>query len=132
MSYLITPYILALLIYQKITSISQMSRFIGTLSHDRLTDLLDSDWNGQTLLNSFTIQLLNRVGGYLVLDDTVIHKPHSKKLDIFGYIYDHSQHKSVYGIGLVLLIWTNGILRLPIAFKVYKKGGLKELNLLWN
>jgi len=129
MSHLITPYILALLIYQKITSISQMSRFLGTLSHDRLTDLLDSNWDGQTLLNSFASKLLNLFGGYLIIDDTVISKPYSKLLDGFGYIYDHSQNKAVYGIGIVLLVWTKGTVRLPIAFKVYRKWGTKRTDL---
>ncbi|GMT49463.1 MAG: hypothetical protein IEMM0008_1002 [bacterium] len=78
MSGLLIPYILALLLYQEITSLSQMPRFLGTLSHGRLTDLLYSDWNGQILLNSFTISLLNHMGGYLILDDTVIPEPCSK------------------------------------------------------
>ena len=81
MSQLITLYILALLVYQKISSISQMSRFLKTLSRDRLTDLLDDDWDGQTVLNSFVIRLLDQCGEYLILDDTVIPKPYSKRLE---------------------------------------------------
>jgi len=73
--------------------------------------------------------LLDRIGGYLILDDTVIHKPYAKLLEWFGYIWDHSQHKSVYGIGLVLLLWTNGRVRVPITYKVYKKGGTKRTEL---
>lgn len=129
MSQLIAPYILALLIYQKITSLSQMSRLMQSISHDRLTDLLDSKWDGQTLLDSFILKLLDCFGGYLILDDTVIAKPYSKHLEGFGFIYDHSQRKAVYGIGLVLLVWTNGFIRLPIAFKLYRKGGKKRPDL---
>jgi len=129
MSHLITLYILALLVYQKISSISQMSRFLETVSHDRLTDLLDGKWDGQTLLNSFAIRLLDRIDGFLILDDTVIPKPYSKRLEGFSYIYDHSQNKCVYGICVVLLAWTNGIIKLPIAYKVYKRDGLTRTEL---
>ena len=129
MSHLITLYILALLIYQKISSLSQMSRFLETLSHDRLTDLLDAKRDGQKLLNSFCSHCMSKVGGWLILDDTVIHKPYSKLLQSFGWIYDHSQHKAVYGMGLVLLIWTDGRIRLPIAYKLYKKGGKSRTDL---
>jgi hypothetical protein len=126
MSNLVSQYILALLLYQKVSSISQMSRFLGNISHDRLTDLLDDNWDGQTLLNSFVIQVIDQVGGYLVFDDTVIPKPYSSNLDIFSYIYDHSKGKTVYGIGLVLLSWTNGFIKIPIAYSIYKKGGTKR------
>lgn len=129
MSHLIPLYILALLLYQKISSVSQMSRFLEKISHDRLTDLLNGNWDGQTLLNSFVIPLLDRIGGYLILDDTVIPKPYSKNIEGAGYIFDHSQSKCVYGLCAVFLVWTNGSIRLPIAYRLYKKNETKRTDL---
>ncbi len=129
MSTLIKTYIMSLLIYQGIRSISQMSRFVGNISHDRLTDLLDYEWDGQTLLFSYINPVIPQSEGYLIIDDTVIPKPYSKKLESFGYIYDHKERKAVYGIGMVFLLWTDGKLRLPIAYSIYKKGGEKKTDL---
>jgi hypothetical protein len=47
---------------------------MGTVSHDRLTRLLQRDWSGQTLLDLACRTLFVWELGYLILDDTVIPK----------------------------------------------------------
>jgi hypothetical protein len=63
------------------------------------------------------------VGGYLIIDDTVIEKPFSKAMEGLSWVYDSSKKKAVWGYSIVLLIWTDGFIRIPLAFRRWQKGG---------
>jgi hypothetical protein len=69
------------------------------------------------------------VGGYLIVDDTVVEKPHAKRLNEAGWVWSSKHNKAVYGVLVVLLVWTEGQLRLPIGFRVWKKGGPSKFEL---
>ncbi len=73
----------------------------------------------------FTILALNRLtvinglkGGYLVLDDSFIIRFSSGKLNL-KKIKDSSTGQFAYGFNVVLLIWTNGTIRIPIGYRVF-------------
>jgi hypothetical protein len=57
------------------------------------------------------------------VDDTVIEKPHAKRLNEAGWVWSSKHNKAVYGVSVVLLVWSDGQLRIPISFRVWKKGG---------
>ena len=67
------------------------------------------------------------VGGYLIVDDTVVEKPHAKRLNEAGWVGSSKRSKAVYGVSGVLLVWTDGQLRIPIGFRV--KGGPSKFEL---
>jgi len=120
-------YLTVLLYYSRVTSCRAMAEAYGKVSHDSLTRMLTGDWDGQKLLNQTVPALFTTIsGGYLILDDTVIEKPYSEKLSEAAWVYSSRQKKTVFGISVVLLIWTNGRVRVPLAYRIWKKGGLSK------
>src|ERR687895_1744469 len=91
--------------------------------------MLNGDWSGQTLLDWALRLLFLVVGGYLIVDDTVVEKPHAKRLNEAGWVWSSKRNKAVYGVSVVLLVWTDGQLRIPIGFRVWKKGGPSKFEL---
>jgi hypothetical protein len=59
--------------------------------------------------------------GYLVLDDTVVDKNFSRKIAGCSWIYDSKIGHAVMGLNLVVLVWTNESITIPIGIKLYKK-----------
>jgi hypothetical protein len=57
--------------------------------------------------------------GYLIVDDTTLDKPYSKKIGFVRYQWSGKHHRTVKGIGLVTLLWTDGQKILPVDFRVY-------------
>jgi hypothetical protein len=85
------------------------------VSHDRLTRLLQADWPGQTLLELAWRTLFVCERGYLIIDDTVIPKPFASAIEGLAWVFSSRERKPVYGFSLVLLVWTNGTLRIPLS-----------------
>lgn len=54
----------------------------------------------------------------LVLDDSVIPRNRSKKVELLALIYDHVIGKSVRGFNLLMLGWTDGFSFIPVAFNM--------------
>lgn len=125
----IWPYVMANLYYKGICTCSAIVEIFQEYSHDRLTRMLKGDWSGQTLFEWALKLLFTVVGGHLKLDDTVMEKPYSKKFYEAAYMYSNKEQKIVFGISLVLLVWSNGIFNIPIAFRVWKKGGTSRIEL---
>ena len=68
---LIWLYLTALLYYRTSVSCVALAEALETVSHDRLTRLLQADWSGHTLLELAFRTLFVWERGYLILDDTV-------------------------------------------------------------
>jgi hypothetical protein len=120
---LVWLYLTALLYYRTSATCVALAEALQTVSHDRLTRMLQSDWSGHTLLDVVcrTLFVWNR--GFLLIDDTVIPKPFATAIENLAWVYSSQEHKPVYGLSLVLLVWTNGILRIPLGIRLWHKGG---------
>lgn len=57
--------------------------------------------------------------GWLVADDTVIDKIHSKKIEGTYFQWSGKHRKVVRGIGLISLVWTDGEHTFPINYRIY-------------
>src|SRR5262245_3880729 len=57
--------------------------------------------------------------GALVLDDTVLDKPHARHIDLVGRHWSGKHHRVVQGIDLVSLGWTDGDRIVPCDYRVY-------------
>jgi len=92
-------------------------------SHDQLTRLLSrAAWKGQALLNRAVRKLFGQLsGGYLLIDDTVITKHFSKVVSCVFWVFSSKEKRTVRGINLVALCWTNGAITLPLAFRIWQK-----------
>jgi hypothetical protein len=53
----------------------------------------------------------------LVIDDTVFHRPFSKKLELVSRVFDHTDRKYKRGFRSLFLGWTDGATFLPLAFR---------------
>jgi putative transposase len=120
---LVWPYLTALLYYGTSTSCVALAEALQTVSHDRLTRMLQADWSGQTLLELAVRTLCVWERGYLILDDTVIPKPFATAIESLAWVYSSQERKPVYGLSLVLLVWTNGTLRIPLGIRFWHTGG---------
>lgn len=99
-------------------------------SHDSLTRMLNKRFPWQQILLFVISRFFGSLkDGYLILDDTVIAKPYSKNLEGAGFAYSSSLDKTVYGYHIVLLVWTDGIVSIPLSWRFYKKGGKSKIKL---
>ena len=49
-----------------------------------------------------------------VLDDTIMERPRSKKVELLSRTYDHVSHRQVKGFTNLLLAWTDGLSSVPV------------------
>jgi putative transposase len=123
MPQLIWLYLTALLYYRTSVSCVALAEALETVSHDRLTRLLRGTWSGQTLLDLAIRTLFVWERGYLMIDDTVLAKPFATVIEGLAWVFSSQEQKPVYGLSMVLLIWTNGTLRIPLGMRLWRKGG---------
>jgi Transposase DDE domain len=116
-------YLTALLYYRTSGSCMVLAEALETVSHDRLTRLLQAEWSGQTLLDLAVRTLFIWTRGYLILDDTVIPKPFATAMEGLAWVFSSQERRPVYGFSLVLLVWTNGTLRIPLGLRLWHHGG---------
>ena len=122
-------YLMTLLYFTNITTCSAMSDAFDSVSHDQLTRMLQGPWSGHTLLNLALRLLFTVAGGYLILDDTVIEKPYARLLGEAAWVWSSKQRKVVFGVSVVLLVWTDGQVRIPLAFRLWHTGGPSKFTL---
>ena len=53
-----------------------------------------------------------------VLDDSVVNRNRSKKVELLARIYDHSEHKYKRGFSMLTLGWTDGYSFVPVGFNM--------------
>lgn len=122
MEALMPLYMIALMYRSTKANAVELAECFDGLSHDRFTRLLAYSCCWQKLLWQNCAGRSVGVGGYLELDDTVLDKFGAT---IFGvsWVYSARLQKVVRGIGVVVLIWTDGGRRVPVGIKLWRKGG---------
>jgi len=100
---------------------------ISGCSHDSLARILNErklSW--QTLLESFTLRIFGKLDdGWLIIDDTVISKRFARRIENLAWVFDSKIGKSIRGLNIVLLAWSNGRTTIPLMIKVYRKANKK-------
>jgi putative transposase len=120
---LLWRYLTALLYYGTSASCVALAEALQTVSHDRLTRLLQAEWSGHTLLELAVRTLFGWQRGYLIIDDTVIPKPFATAIEGLAWVFSSQERRPVYGFSLVLLVWTDGQLRIPLGLRLWHRGG---------
>ena len=123
----LSVYCAGLIALEKKQTALRITRSLGGLNHDSLTRMLSTaQWNCSALLRHFlTIIQLVLGHGYLVIDDTLIPHPRSKKMEGVYWDFDHAENRNVYGQRLVVLLWSNGFWRIPLGFSFWHKQGAR-------
>jgi hypothetical protein len=119
--------IAGLCLLAKKPSARSIASVLGVVSHDALTRLLThACWNASLLMGALLNQaLLLTTGGilpsYLILDDVVIPKPFSRWIAGAYWDWDHVEQRKVFCHRVVVIVWTNGLLVIPVAFALWHK-----------
>ena len=62
----------------------------------------------------------------LILDDSIISRNRSKKVELLARVYDHAEHKFLKGFSLLTLGWSDGCSFIPVGFNMLSSA--KESN----
>ena len=106
-----------------------LAEALHTVAHDRLTSMLPADWSGQRVLESAVRTLFVCERGSLIIDDPVVPKPFATAMDGWAWVFSSQQGKPVYGFSVVVLIWTDGCVRIPLGLRLWHQGGPSKLAL---
>jgi hypothetical protein len=120
---------MALLYFTNLTSWSAIADAFDSVSHDRVTRMLQGVWSGHRLLDLALRTLFTVAGGYLIVDDTVVAKPYARLLGEAAWGWSTKDRKVLFGVSVVLLVWTDGQRRMPLACRVWHKGGASKYDL---
>lgn len=130
---LIAVYVAGLLLLDRQRSACRIVRTVMPgVSHDRMTGMLRWVGHFHLLTSPFpflaiglvhTIVATTGVPGLLILDDTMLPKLFAKA--IWGVYHDRdpATGKVVPGMRMVWVIWTNGLLVIPLGFLLWHKQG---------
>lgn len=95
------------------------SSLVNAPSHDCFTRLLQNQSSDTESLWNEVRKFVTPKEGFLIVDDTVLDKPYSEKMGFVRYQWSGKHHRTVKGIGLVTLVWTDGTTVIPLDFRIY-------------
>jgi Transposase DDE domain len=120
----LNTYTLFLLAESKYPGCTRLADIMEDLSHDSVNRfLLRERYEPKDLFDEVKLHI-NLVGGTLSADDTVIDKPHSdpKLTELIAYIYSGRHHRTVKGIQLITLYYTDlSGKSVPVNYRIYDK-----------
>lgn len=90
-----------------------------SIAHDSFNRFLTRQTLTSEALWDEVNNYVDKTSGWFVIDDTVIDKIHSKSIEMTYYQWSGKHHKIVKGIGLISLVWTDGINTFPIDYRLY-------------
>jgi len=56
-------------------------------------------------------------------------KPFASPIGGLAWVFSSRERKPVYGMPLVLLVWTDGTLRIPLGMRLWRSGGASKIEL---
>jgi hypothetical protein len=121
-------YLIGLLYRNTRTSCVSLALLCARVSHDTLRRVLSQQvpWS-RRLWDSFA-QGLVQTGGYLVIDDTSWER-FTRVAEAVSWVWSSSAGKPVWGMQVVLLLWTDGKWKVPVGIRVWRKGGPSKVEL---
>lgn len=90
-------------------------------AHDAFTRLLKREPPDTEALWQEARMLVEPEQGVLVVDDTTLDKPYSKKMGLVHRHWSGKHHQVVKGINLTTLLWSNEQALVPTDFRLYNK-----------
>lgn len=113
------------------TTCTGLSEILPNVSHDSVNRfLLSKNYSSIDLFQLVKVRICLQ-GGVLSVDDSIIDKPYSdlKKNELLGYHWSGKHHKTVKGICLITLYYTDpyGVC-VPVSYRVYDPNEDKTKN----
>lgn len=107
------------------TTATGLSRLLQAhLSHDKITRFLSEKPYTSANLWQIVKPLVRQVqseSAVLVMDDSIVHKPHTDPSELIGWHYDHTTGTSVKGINFLTTLYCTAEVSLPVAFALVEK-----------
>jgi putative transposase len=131
-STVITPamatYLIGLMYRNTRTSCVSLALLCARVSHDTLRRVLSQKvpWS-RRLWDPFG-QGLVQTGGYLVIDATSWER-FTRVAEAVSGVWASSAGKPVWGMQVVLLLWTDGKWKIPLGLRLWRKGGPAKVEL---
>jgi hypothetical protein len=121
-------YLIALIYRNTRTSCLSLSAVCAHISHDRLQRMLYSRFAWSRRLWDYFASRMVRAGGYLVIDDTAWARwaVHSEAV---SWVWSSAHGRVLRGHQVVLLIWTDGRVKVPLGIRLWKKGSYSKVEL---
>jgi len=121
-------YLVGLIYRNTRTSCLSLSAVCAHISHDRLQRMLYERFAWSRRLWDYFASQMVREGGYLVIDDTAWAR-WAKRSEAVSWVWSSTHGRVLRGHQVVLLIWTDGRLRVPLGLRLWKKGGASKVEL---
>ena len=129
---LLTPaleaYLIALVYRNTRTSCLSLAALCSWVSHDSLNRLLHSQFPWSRRLWELVTSRMVKAGGYVVLDDTTWER-WAKHSEAVSWVWSSSAGHITQGMQVVVLIWTDGYWKVPLAMRLWRKGGKSKVEL---
>ena len=113
------------------TSCTRLSDVVGTISHDSINRFLERERYEPKDLFDDESRKIEKVGGIISVDDSVLDKPYSdpKKASLIDYFWSGKHKRTVKGINLITLFYTDihGF-SVPVNYRIYDKSLDKTKN----
>jgi len=113
-----------LLTAQKEFSATTLADLKDNISHDKVTRWLADTKLTPRLLWENVRGLVDKEDGFLLLDDSVLKKPYSQKIELTKWQYSGNIHRIIKGINLISMLWTgsgSSNEHIPVDFRIYAK-----------
>jgi len=114
-------YVAGLILLDRDQTACRITHYLPGRAHDALNYLLRRARVAPQSLMQGLAQWTQSLGaGFFCLDDVVVEKPWSVLLPWVGWTYSTTRKQKVRGLVIVVMFWSNGVLRIPISFRLWK------------
>ena len=97
-------------------------------AHDSFTRLLQRLEPDPNALWAEAESTIDRARGALILDDSTLDKPYAKHIGLVTRHWSGKHRKTVRGINLITLLWTDGDRKIPCDYRLHSKTDGKTKN----
>lgn len=121
-------YLVGLIYRNTRTSCLSLSAVCACVSHDRLQRMLYEKFAWSRRLWDLFAAGMVRKGGYLIIDDTAWAR-WAVRSEAVSWVWSSTHGRVLRGHQVVLLIWTDGLVRVPLGLRLWKQGGPSKVDL---
>jgi hypothetical protein len=115
-------YVTGLIVCEKKATSVKIAEKVGFFKHDTFTKALK---RCKPLVKTMPIVLikfcLSQTTGYLIIDDFLVPKRYSSNIEGVYNEFDHVDNERIKGMRIVVIMWTNGQIRIPVAWAIWHK-----------
>jgi hypothetical protein len=115
-------YTTGLVVCEKKATSTKIAAKLEFFSHDTPTKALK---RCKPMAGTMAIVLINfclsQTNGHLIIDDCLVPKRYASNIQGVYNEYDHADNERVKGIRIVMILWSNGHIRIPVAWAIWHK-----------